>query len=238
MEYCRVSDLVVAYCWHARATSRGVLWKKDEQREVVLMSSLTKCRYFLLLLCAGGPAWAQVEVSGQTQPMEVQAIEGYLSEDAVDLSYHRTMVVNQIGSTDFSGTVFFDEERDLVLSLTGMTRIGAADQLRRFVIHGGARVYAAFLNTEDDDVLSAAIGGTARYYLGRLRGSSIVLGAFYGPDILTFGNADGVRDTYLRFEFGLNGRTAVFAGYRRLTFQLDEDRDIDDSVHIGARYRF
>lgn len=195
---------------------------------------------FLLIsgILVGPGVFSQgVEEEAAAEPMEVHAAEGYIGDDAVELLYKRDIVVNQIGSTEISGGVFFNEVRDLIVTATGLSRIGT-NEFRRFVIHGGGRIYASFLHTENDDVLGGAVGGTARYYLGRQRGSSVILSAFYAPDILTFGSADGVRDVSLRFEMGLRTQTSVFVGYRILEFDLAEDREVDDSVHIGARYRF
>lgn len=202
-------------------------------------------KYSLLVagLVVGNTVMAQPPGAGSVQgqaagaPTEVQAAGGYISEDAIELTYKRDVVVNQIGATELAGGVFFNEARDLIITATGLSRIGAAD-FRRFVIHGGARMYASFLHTEDDDVFSVAVGGSARYYFGQQAGSSIVLSAFYGPDILTFGSADGIRDVSLRFEIGLQSQTSVFVGYRVLEFDLVEDREVDDGLHIGARYRF
>jgi hypothetical protein len=135
--------------------------------------------------------------------------------------------------------VFYNEARDLIAMADGLARIGEIEQ-RRLTFSVGPRMYAAFLSTENNDIFAIAIGGEARYRLGREQSASIMLAAYYAPDIITFGTADNVSDVTLRIDFGLNSAVNVFAGYR--IFEIETltagDHEIDDHLHLGFRYNF
>ena len=195
------------------------------------MSNSSKATVLLVVLFAGG-AWAQQPAAGE------HAIEAYVSEDAISALYIRETDVSQVGRTEISGGVFFNEDRDLVATGTALAAIGSPQAFTRFRLRVGPRAYASFLHTEDEDVFGLAVGGEARYLLGPERGGSIVLSLFYAPDILVFGSADGVKDATIRFEAGLRGDTMVFVGYRWLEMDLDVDRRIEDGAHIGFRRQF
>ena len=166
------------------------------------------------------------------------SLEAYVSSEAIQAQYIRETSVSDIGKADVAVGVFFNEDE-------GFDRPGdrscgdwAARHLTRFSLRVGTRLYAAFLNGEDEDVFGVSVGGDARYLLGKERGNSIVLNIFYAPDILVFGSADSVRDASVRFETGLQGNTTIFVGYRTLEFELAATRRVEDSVHIGARHTF
>ncbi|MGH8167199.1 MAG: hypothetical protein ACREQ1_08170, partial [Woeseiaceae bacterium] len=61
----------------------------------------------------------------------------------------------------------------------------------------------------------------------------------YAPDILTFGSADNMFDVVARAEIPLTDRVTGFGGYRQFEIDLVEGRtELEESIHIGLRYRF
>ena len=167
-----------------------------------------------------------------------QAIEVYISEDAVQGLYARPLSTQEFGRTEIRGGVFYNEARDLIAIADGLAQIGEVEQ-RRLTFSAGPRMYAAFLDTENEDIFAIGIGGEARYRLGREQAASIMLAAYYAPDIMTFGTADNMSDVTLRIDFGLNSAVNVFAGYRILEIEtLVEDREVDDHLHLGFRCNF
>lgn len=192
---------------------------------------------FPLVLQAQQPPPQPPPVTGARLTSD-QAMEVYISEDAVQGMYARQLNIQEFGRTEVRAGVFYNEARDLIAIADGLARIGEIEQ-RRLTFGAGPRMYAAFLNTENEDIFAIGIGGEARYRLGREQSASIMLAAYYAPDIMTFGTADNMSDVTLRIDFGLNSAVNVFAGYRILEIEtLTEDREIDDHLHLGFRWNF
>ena len=189
--------------------------------------------FFMVAATAAASAHSQ-----EAPERAAYSLEAYVSSEAIQAQYIRETSVSDIGEAEIGVGVFFNEDRDLIGLATGLAVIGRPDAFTRFSLRVGTRLYAAFLNGEDEDVFGISVGGDARYLLGKERGNSIVLNIFYAPDILVFGSADSVRDASVRFETGLQGNTTIFVGYRTLKFELAATRNVEDSVHIGARHTF
>jgi len=167
------------------------------------------------------------------------AIDAYISEDALQAMYVRDIETDELGRIEARGGIFFNEDRDLIGIIDGMVAVGDVAPNRRIEVHVGPRMYAAFLNNENEDIFGIGVGGQARYFFNRSRTTSATLSLFYVPDILTFGAADNVQDVTLRLESQLRDGTDIYVGFR--AFELDvraEDREVDDNLHLGFRRNF
>jgi hypothetical protein len=190
----------------------------------------------LAMVAAAGSAVAQ-QADSRVTTLD-HAIEVYLSDDALQAQYVRQSNFGDIGPTELRGGFFYNEDRDLIGIADLLVHIGDEVDVRSFEVRVGARAYAAFLAPEDQDVFGIGLGGEAQYFLGSARNSSITLSLFYSADIVTFGTADNVKDASLRFTTRLRSGTDIFVGVRTFEFDLPEDREVDDNVHIGLRHSF
>lgn len=190
-----------------------------------------------------GPA----ERAGERLDERVQtidhAIEGYISEDALQLQYIRELRIEGFGPVEARGGVFYNEQRDLVGIGDMLVDIGDQARQRRIEVSVGTRMYGAFLNAENEDTFAFGFGGEAEWFMSRDQRISLKLTLFYAPDILTFGIADNVEDTSLRLQLRAREGTDIFVGYRRLAIEtinetLAESRELDDHIHIGFRHSF
>ncbi|RPI62717.1 MAG: hypothetical protein EHM50_03450, partial [Lysobacterales bacterium] len=135
------------------------------------------------LLAAAGPAVAQ-----QDRVTTIDhAVELYISDDALQAQYVRGMDLGELGPVEIRGGFFYNEDRDLIGMGDLLTSVGDDVGVRSLELRVGTRVYGAFLAPEDQDVFSVTLGGEAQYFLGSARNTSVTLGLFYAPDILTFG---------------------------------------------------
>jgi hypothetical protein len=178
---------------------------------------------------------------GQAQPTTrgaEHALEVSVSDDSLEALYLRDVDIEDVGATTISGGVFFNEARDLVAIVSALSQVGEYDDTQRFSVRIGPRVYGAWLNVEDEDVLGVGLGGEVRYYLGAERNMSVSLAAFYAPDIITFGEADNITEASFRFETRLQNGTTLFLGYRAFEIDLAVDRELDDNLHVGFRREF
>jgi hypothetical protein len=200
------------------------------------------CRWrslaWLALLTTAGPALAQQQGNDEVRTLD-HAVEMYISDDALQARYVRTLDLGELGPTEVRGGFFYNEDRDLIVSGDLLASVGDEIDARRFEVRVGTRVYGAFLALEDQDVFGVGLGGEAQYFFNRSRSTSVQLSVFYSPDIVTFGTADNIKDASLRLITRLRDGTDVFVGFRVFEIDLDvDDREVDDNMHVGFRRSF
>ena len=166
------------------------------------------------------------------------AIELYVSNDAFQGQYIRTLDLGEVGPTEARLGFFYNEDRDLIGMGDLLALVGDEVNVRSLELRVGTRVYGMFLAEEDEDVFGVGLGGEAIYYFGNTRRTSVSLGAFYAPDIMTFGSADNVKDVSLRLMTRLRDGTDVFVGIRSFEIDLPNDREVYDNMHVGFRRSF
>jgi hypothetical protein len=195
-----------------------------------------------MLLAATGAAVAQQPDGGRDPNDRVttidHAVEFYISDDALQAQYVRTLDLGELGPTEVRGGFFYNEDRDLIGMADLLTRVGDDVGVRSLDVRVGTRVYGAFLAPEDQDVFGVGLGGEAQYFLTSSHNTSVTLALFYSPDIVTFGVADNVKDMSLRFMTRLRNGTDVFVGFRSFELDVEPDREVDDNLHVGFRRSF
>jgi hypothetical protein len=194
----------------------------------------------LAVACAVAPsALAQEGGSGQRVRTLDHAVEGYVSNEALQVQYVRDLGVEGLGPVEARVGAFYNEQRDLIGVGDLLAYLGDQAERRLIDVSVGARVYAAFLNTENEDTLGVGFGGEAEWFFTRDRRTSLKASAFYTPDILTFGIADNVTDWSVRLMTRIREHTDIFVGYRSLEFETRVgDREVDDHLHVGFRRVF
>lgn len=201
-------------------------------------TALTRCAAFAFAVTSGalGQDGAAAPDADDAAGGD-QAVQAYLSEDALQLQYERSIEVDDFGALRGRAGIFYNEQRDLIGLVDLLAPVGAEDFGSSDVrVHVGSRLYGAFLADEDQDLFAISVGGEAEYFFGGA--TSVLLAAYYAPDILTFGAADNFTDITLRLRTRLGDGTDVFVGYR--TFEIDTliDREVDDNMHVGFVYSF
>jgi hypothetical protein len=209
-----------------------------DARRLVAMLAFSSCTFlatFALPARAQQPSQEQPAVRVTAD----HAIEMYVSEDALQALYIRELDTRELGPIELRGGVFYNEDRDLIMLADALAEVGEVDRSRRLVARVGPRMYGAFLSQENQDIFGVGLGGELRYYLGRDRSTSVSLTAYYAPDILTFGQADNVKDVGVRLETELRDGTDIYVGFRSFEFDvLGSDREVDDNMHVGFRRTF
>jgi hypothetical protein len=194
-------------------------------------------------MCAGAQQRGPAERAGAQADARVEtvdhSVEAYVSDDALQLQYIRELQIDGIGPIEARAGVFYNEQRDLIALGDALAYIGDQADRRQIEVSVGTRMYAAFLNTENEDTFSIGLGGEAQYFFGREARTSLKLALFYAPDILSFGIANDVKDASIRLQTRIREGTDIFVGYRSLEFSTTVgDREVDDNVHIGFRRNF
>jgi hypothetical protein len=193
-------------------------------------------------LAAAAPALAQQGDGrriGQNVTTIDHAVELYVSDDALQAQYVRMLDLGELGPTEVRGGFFYNEDGDLIGMGDLLASIDDDVGVDSLQLRVGTRVYGAFLAPEDEDAFGVGLGGEAQYFLNSARSASVTLAAFYSPDIMTFGEADNVKDISLRFMTRLRNGTDVFFGFRMFEIDMDPvDREVDDNMHLGFRRSF
>jgi hypothetical protein len=180
------------------------------------------------------------EVSAQEIAPASSYGEIAVSDESVQLRYIRPRVqpADNVEEGQLGFGLFLSEERDLVASANYYVQ---ATRLRinRLSFMLGPVAYAALLGDENEDVFALALGAEVRFRLLRNPRVDIVGQAVYGPDILTFGSADKVWDVVGRAEIPITDRVTGFGGFRLFEIDLLEGtKELEETVHVGLRYRF
>ena len=173
-----------------------------------------------------------------------QSVEAYVSGKTIDAQYVRELRVEDFGVVQASAGVLYNESRDLVGVFDALWYLGDQARQREIEVSVGSRVFAAFLNQENEDTLGVGFGGQAEWFFNQRHRSSLRLSAFYAPDILTFGIANNIRDygIDLKARIGQHN-TYGFVGFRHLEVDtvaeaVSGNRNLDNEVHIGIRRTF
>jgi hypothetical protein len=147
-----------------------------------------------------------------------QSVEAYVSGKTIDVQYYRELRIEDVGPVQASAGILYNESRDLVGIFDALVYLGDQARQREIEVSVGTRVFAAFLNQENEDTLGVGFGGQAEWFFNQRRRSSLRLSAFYAPDILTFGIANNIRDYSmdLQTKIGANRPTFAFVGFRHL----------------------
>lgn len=203
-----------------------------------LTESRSRTPWAITLLLAA--AWPLSFASAQqrTGVDSEQGLDVYLSEDALQALYARTLAVGQVEDARVSVGFFINEARDLIG--IGDASVNVIDPTRRrhWGLAVGPRAYGALLSVEDQDIFAIALGGKASYYFTDDRDTAVSLSMYYAPDIVTFGTADNVTDVSVEFETRLTERMRIYVGYRTFEIDLTVDREVDDGLHLGLRGNF
>jgi hypothetical protein len=189
------------------------------------------------MLLLAGAAHAQ-QANGDPEAADGHQIEVYVSEETLQALYMQETSLLEGRSATLEGGVFVTEHRDIVGIASVTSQVGDPTRFPRWRFEVGARGYGALMEGEDQDVFGLALGGRARYAFGDRQQLAAAIGAFYAPDILTFGDADGVYDAFLRLEMSLRDGLVAFVGYRLLEVDLAQNRELDDHAHVGVRWTF
>lgn len=180
-------------------------------------------------------------VSAQDEPFVSQpgdhGLEAYVSNEALQALYTRGADIGELNGTELQGGFFLNEARDFIGIAGLLTTLGEPDQSSRWLTEVGPRAYGALLD-QNRDVFGVGIGGRISYFLSADRSTAVTVGGWYAPNILTFGEAEDIKDVGLEFQTRLTSSVNVFVGWRTFELDLDVPREVDDGIHLGFRGTF
>jgi hypothetical protein len=183
------------------------------------------------ILALASPVLAQQ--TGNTIP---RSAELALSNQTIELRYRAPSAIGGQPNSEVNYAVFLSEARDIVVSAALLFDTNL--DFGRFQVRLGPQVYAALLEQENNDVFSLAVGGQVRYEFVRSRKIAIVGSGYWAPDVLTFGQADNIKDFTVRGEMQLADRFIGFVGYRwfELDLLMGETQKLQNELFAGINW--
>ena len=93
------------------------------------------------------------------------AVEAYVSGKTIDVQYSRELRIDGVGAApiEASAGILYNEQRDLVGVFDALWYLGDQARQREIEVSVGTRVFAAFMNQENEDTLGVGFGGEAEW---------------------------------------------------------------------------
>lgn len=173
-----------------------------------------------------------------TTPAQAAGLELALGNDTASLTYLTNSASIGYGGADLGFGGFFNNDDDVML--TGNLLVTGSPGRNVPIQYGvGAKAFATDLDS-DRDAHAIGIGGQVRYMLPVATPAGLSVEAYYGPSIVSFGDADSLFEITPRFELEVVPGTRAFVGYRLTEFDMEDgpDEELADEVNVGIRVSF
>jgi hypothetical protein len=183
--------------------------------------------------------WLLVTLCAISMTARADHAELYLSDEALQGRFAAGADLIGLREGDLAAELFVNEQDDFLGTL-GLDFTGRPAGVTPWMFSAGPKLYGAALDIDDDNFLAVAIGAKADYALPVGRPVFLSGQFYYAPKITTVGDADDLMDFIFRIEMEFIERVMGFVGYRFLEADLEggDDHELDDDIHIGARFIF
>lgn len=185
----------------------------------------------LVLLVVSGTARAESSLGIQ------------LSDESARFIYATEISSGQHGPVDMEFGLFFNEDDDILGHVGLMVRNDTFES--PFVISLGARAYYGDAGNApgdppDSTVGALAIGGELLFIPDNWGGLGLGMHYFIAPEIVSFGDIDGLTEYGVRLNYEITRQSNIFVGYEKIEAELKNgmDLEIGDSVVFGINLRF
>ena len=135
---------------------------------------------------------------------------------------------------------------DIGSVLGGVGLLVANDEAKApgLTIGAGAKAVSAFIKTGTITRYNAsavALGLQMRYEFPSERRFAVAGDIYVAPKIITYGDAERYQQVGARLEFSLSPQMQIYAGYRRMVFNIKNtvvDAVLVDGTHLGLQLSF
>lgn len=159
-----------------------------------------------------------------------------LNSDVVRLVY-----ATEVGDRlRIDGGFLTDSDKGEVVHATFQVVGDAASGDQKLIAGLGGRL--AYLNGDgrDQEGYALGLGGSLRWVLPRYNRFAVTGELFWGPDMLTGGDAEEFIDGTLRIGFSVTRQADIYIGARYVRADYEDGPDIrfDTGLHAGLNLRF
>lgn len=164
-----------------------------------------------------------------------------LGNNAAEMTYLTKSSTFGYGGLDIGMGVFFNEDDDVQLNLSGMVTGNSAGNNRALKFGVGAKLSMADLDLIDEQVGALAIGMQMRYVIPSSTPVAFLVEGFIAPSITSFSGAERYIEYRLALELEVTPSARAYLGYRYMEYQLEGGYDYDEmdgEGHLGVRFDF
>lgn len=177
-------------------------------------------------------------ISSVATVAQARGLELSLNDDMAQFLFSSGAEPLGIRDAELSFGVLFNEDDDVL----GLLRMMATNRVSPSLKLGvGLQGYFGHLDQPDETMGGIAIGGNVGVGLASQIPLALVVEGWVAPRILSFSDADKIREWSARIEAQVSSNAAFFVGYRQLKIKLTEHRGnhkVDGSAQIGVRIGF
>jgi hypothetical protein len=180
-----------------------------------------------LCLCAASAGAASLDVS--------------LNDDSLQAQVFLPVTQDAYGTTQVGVRGLFNDDQDTRLLSGEVDFIGKPGDVPGLTAGVGMIVWGAEVGRGPDpaDILALGIGVKAGFAPPQLMGVGIDGKFFFGPNILTSGDAERIFESGLRVSYAFIPKARFFVEYQKIHVDFDGgDDNIDDDFRIGFEAKF
>lgn len=181
----------------------------------------------MLCLCAASAGAASVDLS--------------LNDDSVQVQAFLPITQDAYGTTQVGIRGLYNDDHDTKLVSGEVDFIGKPGDIPGLTAGVGLIAWGGEAGRGGDfDLFSVGLGAKVGFAPPQLMGIGIDGKFFYGPKILTGGDADRVFESGLRLSYAFIPKARLFVEYQKIHVDADGggDGDIDDDLRIGFEAKF
>jgi hypothetical protein len=160
-----------------------------------------------------------------------------LSDTSVQVRYASVVGGSTMGRTEGSFGFVYNEDENFVIDAALLVVDVAGSKTPGLEIGVGPKLY--YGEGMRGNSFAMGLGGTLRYKFAALPRVNFGVLGFYGPGIVTFGDADSMYEVGAHIGYELLPTADVYIGYRNISFDFDLGKEsVDETGMIGLRFRF
>ena len=139
------------------------------------------------------------------------------------------------GFSEVSIRGLYNEKEDTLISSLGFDVYGSHTDETLDGIHFGAGAKVFGGETEEEEIVSVALGGLLRMSPTAWQGFELSASYFYGPQVFTTLDAQRLTEFQTAVDYEFIPKARVFIGYSNLqaNFEDRDKRTIDESFRLG-----
>lgn len=181
----------------------------------------------MFCLCAASAGAASVDLS--------------LNDDSVQVQAFLPITQDAYGTTQVGIRGLYNDDYDTKLVSGEVDFIGKPGDIPGLTAGVGLIAWGGEAGSDGEfDLVSVGLGAKVGFAPPQLMGIGIDGKFFYGPKILTGGDADRVFESGLRLSYAFIPKARLFVEYQKIHVDIDGggDGDIDDDLRIGFEAKF
>jgi len=172
------------------------------------------------------------------------AIDFRVAQDMAEITYLTQTSSFGYGGADIGFGALVNQYNDFMANGSILVSGSSTGDVKGLHFGVGAKAYAGTLNGESDKVDidggAIAIGGRMRYIFPSSTPVAVLGEVFYAPEVTSISEFDGLLEYRVDLELEVTPSARAYVGYRKLevSYNNDNNYDVDNEAHVGVRFEF